>query len=366
MRNEQRSGSQKMNKIRDGVSRTSLTIILAVFVFAVLISAIGLAGLTLYILTKLGVFSGTDGNLEVGPVILFMCLISLVLGGVLAFTSSRIPLKPINNLINTMNRVAKGDFAARLSFGNALSSHPVFQEITTSFNTMAEELQNTEMLRSDFINNFSHEFKTPIVSIAGFAGLLANADLPEEQRQQYLHAIEEESRRLSLMATNVLQLTKIENQTILTNISCFNLSEQIRSAVLLLENKWEKKELEMVLDFEEHMIRADEELLKEVWINLLDNAVKFTPKGGTISLDIKEEAEAYSVAIGNTGEEIPKEKEEKIFQKFYQADESHTVQGNGIGLAIVKRVVQLHQGEVTVQSEGGKTVFTVTLPKVTI
>ena len=183
---------------------------------------------------------------------------------------------------------------------------------------MAEELQNTEMLRSDFINNFSHEFKTPIVSIAGFAGLLAHADLPEEQKKQYLRSIEEESRRLSLMATNVLQLTKIENQTILANVSCFNLSEQIRSAVLLLENKWEKKEIEMVLDFEEHMIRADEELLKEVWINLLDNAVKFTPQGGTVSLDITETEEAYSVAIGNTGEEIPKEKEEKIYTGSYE------------------------------------------------
>ena len=363
MRNEQRSGSKKMNKIRDGASRTSLTIILAVFVFAVLISAIGLAGLTLYILTKLGVFASADGAFEVGTIILFMVAISLVLGSVLAFTSSRIPLKPINTLVDTMNRVAKGDFKARLAFGRTLSTHPVFQEITASFNTMAEELENTEMLRSDFINNFSHEFKTPIVSIAGFARLLSHTEVPEEQKKQYLRSIEEESIRLSLMATNVLQLTKLENQTILTNVSRFNLSEQVRSAVLLLENKWEKKELELSIDFEEYQIEADEELLKEVWINLLDNAVKFTPERGMIALDIVDMGDAYAVKIGNTGEEIPKEKQEKIFQKFYQADESHTVHGNGIGLAIVQRIALLHKGRVTVESRDGENVFTVFLPK---
>ena len=165
---------KSIDKLRKGVSNTSLTIVLGIFVFAVLLSAIGLAALLLYILTEMGVFAGSDGAFEVGTIILFMVAISLVLGSVLAFTSSRIPLKPINTLVDTMNRVAKGDFKARLAFGRTLSTHPVFQEITASFNTMAEELENTEMLRSDFINNFSHEFKTPIVSIAGFARLLSH------------------------------------------------------------------------------------------------------------------------------------------------------------------------------------------------
>ena len=153
-----------------------------------------------------------------------------------------------------MNRLAAGDFKARLQFGSILSSHPAFREISTSFNTMAEELENTELLRNDFINHFSHEFKTPIVSITGFAKLLAKGNLPEEQKALYLKSIEEESVRLAELATNVLNLTKVENQTILTEVSPFNLSEQVRAAVLLLENKWTEKNIDLQLDFDEYTL----------------------------------------------------------------------------------------------------------------
>ena len=287
---------------------------------------------------------------------------SLFIGAALAFLSSRIPLKPINNLINQMNRLAAGDFKARLAFGNVLSSHPAFREITASFNTMAQELDQTELLRSDFINNFSHEFKTPIVSIAGFARLLSKADLTEEQRRLYLAAIEEESLRLSAMATNVLMLTRIENQTILTDETSFNLSEQIRSSLLLFEKEWTRKSLLLSIDLAEYTVTANEELLKEVWVNLIDNAVKFTPEGGEIVFSAQVESGRLSVTVSNTGSEIPEEKRDKIFRKFYQTDESHATKGNGVGLAIVKRIVELHRGTVSVTSGEGKTAFTVTLP----
>ena len=213
------------------------------------------------------------------------------------------------------------------------------------------------------VNNFSHEFKTPIVSIAGFAKLLSREDLTEEQRAAYLRAIEEESMRLSVMATNVLALTKIENQTILTDVSSFNLSEQLRSAVLLLEGKWTKKELELSLDFDEYEIEANEELLREVWINLLDNAVKFSPVGGLVAVTIADLGTTMMVTVSNEGQGIPSEKLSKIFNKFYQADESHATAGNGVGLAIVKRIVELHGGTVCVESEDGEVAFAVTLPK---
>lgn len=352
---------EKLKKPKRKTSYTSITLAFGLFVFVILLSAIGLAAAVLFTLMELGVFSGEE--LEVGHIILFMVGASVILGGVLAFTSTRIPLKPFKSLIDQMNRLAAGDFKARLNYEGGFSSHPVFLNVADSFNKMASELEGTEMLRSDFINNFSHEFKTPIVSIAGFAKLLAHAELTDEQRTQYLRSIEEESTRLSVMATNVLDLTRVENQTELKNVGAYNLSEQIRSAVLLLESKWESKELELELDFEEHIIEADEELLKQVWINLLDNAVKFAPHAGRVSLEILEMEDSYCVRISNTGPEIPPEKLSKIFNRFYQADESHAGKGNGIGLAIVERVVFLHNGLVEVESENGVTTFRVILPK---
>ncbi len=352
-----------IEKIKERTSRMSLTLALSIFVFVILLAAIALTALGLWVLTMAGVTVDINGDLQLGLVILFMSLISLIIGGVSVFFSSRLPLKPVNEIINKMNRLAAGDFKTRLKFGDTLSSHPAIKELTTSFNTMAEELENTEMLRNDFINAFSHEFKTPIVSIMGLANLLESGNLTEEQRVQYARAIREESMRLSSMASNVLSLTKVENQTILADVSRFNLSEQVRSAVLLLEEKWSSKNIDLQLDFDEYMIEANEEMLKQVWINLIDNAVKFVPRCGTVELEVLDAGDHLCVKVSNTGSEIPHDKLEKIFHKFYQADESHATQGNGIGLAIVKEIVELHNGEVKVHSGNGITAFTVVLPK---
>lgn len=352
-----------IKKIKENTSRMSLTLSLSIFVFVILIAAIGLAALGLWLLTMAGVMVDVNGEIKLGPVILFMSVISLILGGVAVFFSSRLPLKPVNEIINKMNRLASGDFETRLKFGSTMSAHPAVKELTTSFNKMAEELANTELLRNDFINNFSHEFKTPIVSITGLACLLEAGNLTEEQRVQYARAIREESMRLSSMASNILNLTKVENQTILTDVSNFNLSEQVRSAVLLLEEKWTSKEIDLQLDFDEYTIEANEELLMQVWINLIDNAVKFVPVRGTVELEVLDEGERLCVTVSNTGSEIPPDKREKIFAKFYQADESHATQGNGIGLAIVKRIVNLHGGDIRIRCGGGRTTFAVILPK---
>ena len=347
-------------RFRERKNRWSLTLVFSLIVFLVLFSAIALTSVSVYVLYYFDVIQVVEEDLGMGTIILLMSLISLVLGAALSFLFSKIPLKPINTLINKMNRLAAGDFKARL----ALYNHPAFHEISTSFNRMAAELESTEVLRGDFINNFSHEFKTPIVSIAGFAKLVRRGNLTEEQKQQYLASIEEESMRLSYMATNVLNLTKVENQKILAEVTKYNVSEQIRSAVLLLEGKWSKKNIDLQLDFDEYEIEANEELLKQVWINLIDNAVKFAPDGGSVVLDIADEEAELRISIGNTGEEIPPEKLERIFHKFYQADESHAAEGNGIGLAVVKRVVSLHGGKIEVARKDGMTIFDVTLPKI--
>lgn len=307
-------------------------------------------------------FAGTS-TMQAWQLILVQVLISLPVGFIIAVCVTNSPLQPLRVLIESMHALADGRFGTRLSPQGILWKYPAYKELSDSFNTLAEELEDTEMLRSDFINNFSHEFKTPIVSIAGFAKLLQKGNLPEAQRQEYLEIIESESRRLSYMATNVLNLTKIENQAILTDLSTFNLAEQIRDSILLLSNKWEEKELDLRLEMDELTIQANEELLKQVWINLVHNAIKFTPEGGIVEIAMQDLGDQISVSITNHGSQIPPEAMDRIFNKFYQADESHATEGNGVGLAIVKRVTTLHNGTVTVASENNVTSFTVKLPK---
>lgn len=339
-----------------------LLLSLVIFLAVILHGCIAILIVYFLICNDIIVFSGTTVS-DAGYILSLMAAFSFPLGMVVAFLVSKVPLKPLRNLIYSMDRLASGDFQTRVNVGNVMRRYPPFVDIARSFNKMAEQLESTEMLRSDFINNFSHEFKTPIVSIAGFAKLLQKEDLPPELQKEYLTAIEEESMRLSYMATNVLNLTKVENQTILSDVSSFNLSEQIRSCILLLEKKWEQKQLELQLDLAEYTTHANEELLKQVWINLLDNAIKFAPVGHTVKVQIRETGSELVVDIRNTGSEISEADQERIFNKFFQADASHATEGNGVGLAIVKRIVDLHGGEVRVHSSQDVTTFTVTLPR---
>ena len=344
--------------------RFSLTLLYSMLSFCVLLLSVLIAAALSYLLTRfeLLAFLGITGD-SLAATLLFMVLVSAIVGIVITLLTRNISLTPFHSLIDHMNRLATGDFKVRLSFGKRISALPAFSGLSDSFNTMAQELENTELLRSDFINNFSHEFKTPIVSIAGFAKLLRRGNLTEEQKQEYLAIIEEESLRLSAMATNVLTLTKLENQTILTDVSSYNLSEQLRSCVLLLEEHWSKKNLTLDLDFDEHRISANEEMLKQVWINLLDNAIKFSPSTGEIRIGIEETDRSLRISVTNFGSEIPADKMDKIWNKFYQADESHASNGNGIGLAVVKYIVTLHKGTVSAVSTNSRTTFVTELPK---
>lgn len=338
-----------------------LAIFFSVVIFAVeLFTILFTAGLSL-LLVHLGVIPERTSIIP-NNLILLMSLFSIVIGAAAAFLTAKFPLRPVTKLVGAMNRLASGDFSVRLHYKRPLAENATFKSIADSFNTLATELGNTAMLQGDFINNFSHEFKTPIVSITGFAKLLRHGNLTEAEREEYLAIIEEESMRLSCMATNVLNLSRIENQTILTGVAEYDLSEQIRGAILLLEDKWTRKNIDIEPEFDEHMICANEELLKEVWINLMDNAIKFTPEGGVVMLRIAEKDGWIRVSVRNTGSEIPQEKQAKIFDRFYQADESHGTDGNGIGLTVVKKIVDLHGGTVAVSSASGITDFTVTLP----
>lgn len=352
----------KEQKPKTGFMALSLMMALVLLVNVLTVALVDL-GLFMLIRSS-GRIDTDDLNTAVGKLIFTLTIIAcFIVSAVITFFMSKLLSRPFNKLLGILNSLASGNYDTRVNFSKSMKRFLAVRELEDSFNTMASELQNTEMLRSDFINNFSHEFKTPIASILGFTRLLKYDSPTPSQQEEYLGIIEEEALRLSSMATGILNLTKIENQEILSDVTEFNVSEQVRNCILLLEQNWEKKELELRPDFDEYTIEADKEMLKQVWINILDNAIKFTPKHGDIFITGEETDDTVIFYIGNTGSEIPPEAQERIFGKFYQADESHAGQGNGIGLSVVKRIVQLHKGSVSVESHDMQTVFTVALPK---
>ena len=358
-----RKSSTLTEKRQTRKRRLSLTLLYAAFTYLVLLLSLAVTLLSIKLFVHYDILMHIPAELipDLNQLLFFILMISLCVGALLALPVVQLQIFPIHRLITQMNRVASGDFQARLHFSKVVTLMPSFSEMEESFNKMAEELENNKLLRADFVNNFSHEFKTPIVSIAGFARLLQRGQLSEEQRREYLDAIAEESLRLSNMATNVLALSRLEKQTILGDLKSYNVSEQIRGCILLLENAWSSKNLDWALELDEYEIEANEERLKQVWINLLDNAVKFSPPGSLLELRAGVNKGELSVTLTNPGS-IDAETLPKIWYKFYQGDESHATVGNGIGLPIVRRIAELHGGSVSAESSEGKVRFTVRLP----
>lgn len=347
----------KLNKPQNP-TKAVLTIVFATMVFIIFFITMLIIGSIIFVLNQVGIAEKFSSPGILLPVIGFG-LASILIGTIVATILSSIPLKPVNKLIFGLNQLANGDYKTRINLGH----NSIAEELSSSFNSLASELENTEMLRSDFVNNFSHEFKTPIVSICGFAKLLQKGTISKEQQEEYLAIIVDESTRLSDMATNILNLTKVENQTILTDITYFNLSEQIRNCILMLEKKWLEKGVTIDVDFNEHNINANEELLKQVWINLIDNAVKFSPKDGEINISIKETEDVVTVFVKNNGPKLSAEELRRIFDKFYQGDTSHASEGTGIGLSIARKITELHKGTISVTSSKDETIFSIELPK---
>ncbi|MBQ7699783.1 MAG: HAMP domain-containing histidine kinase [Clostridia bacterium] len=352
-----------MKKKPERKYRFSLALMFSGIVMIFLIVTSAIVAVVIFFLISHGTLQFGDKALNFGSFILLLTLLSLGIGAILAASTSRFSLSPINKILNAMNRLASGDYSARLSFKGPMGKIPTVTEFTNSFNTMAYAFETNKVIHTDFINSFSHEFKTPIVSVAGFAKLLRREDLPKEKRDEYLLVIEEESLRLSQMASNVLNLSKVENQSSLTDVSEYNLSEQLRNCILMLESKWTKKNIELSILFDEYSITASEELLKQVWINLIDNAIKFSKENGVVEISVTKTVKDVSVTVANTGDPIPKQSLDRIFEKFYQADTSHSTEGNGVGLAVVKRIVDLHGGYVNVDYRDGMDRFTVVLPQ---
>ncbi|HJA93518.1 MAG TPA: HAMP domain-containing histidine kinase [Candidatus Eisenbergiella merdipullorum] len=271
--------------------------------------------------------------------------------------------RPVRQIIEAADQIMKGNFSVRIPPLHSADSMDGFDVIADYFNRMAEELSGIESLRTDFISNVSHELKTPLSVIQNYGTMLQQPELPEGKRMEYAKTVTDASLRLADLITNILKLNKLENQQIYPSVKEYDLGEQLCGCMLSFEHVWEKKELEIDTDLEENlMIDADEELLSLVWNNLFSNAVKFTEPHGKVTLSLKPEGPYAVVSIADTGCGISPEVGKHIFEKFYQGDTSHAVQGNGLGLALVKRVIDIVGGEISVSSEVGKgSVFTVKL-----
>lgn len=271
--------------------------------------------------------------------------------------------RPVNRITKAAEQIMQGNFSVRIDPIRGVHSEDGFNQIITAINQMAQELSGTETLRTDFIANVSHELKTPLAVMGNYATMLQQPGLTEPERTEYAKAISDAARRLAQLITNILKLNKLENQQIFPQPEEFDLTEQLCQSLLQFEDLWEEKELNIETELEDSItIRSDVELLSLVWNNLISNAVKFTPAGGTIAVTMQADDRHVSVSIRDTGCGIDPETGRHIFEKFYQGDTSHATQGNGLGLALVKRVVDILDGEIRVQSVLGQgSTFTVTI-----
>lgn len=270
----------------------------------------------------------------------------------------------VKKIKDAAEKITEGDFSVRIKPSLALEGDAYYNEIIACFNKMAEELSGIETLRGDFISNVSHEMKTPLAVIRNYSSLLQATELTEEKRKEYADGIAQSTRRISEMITNVLKLSRLENQTIYRNKTSFNFGEALCEDLLQFEGVWEQKNITIETDIaEDVMVFEDGELLSLVWNNLLSNAFKFTEEGGAVSVTVKAEGGYAILSISDTGIGIDPAVGKRIFEKFYQADTSHATAGNGLGLALVKRIIDIIGGDISVCSELGRgSEFTVKIP----
>lgn len=269
--------------------------------------------------------------------------------------------RPVNRILEAAEKIMKGDFSVRIQKQSKFVMDDKFNEIIECFNKLAEELSSVETLRTDFIANVSHEMKTPLAVMQNYGTLLQSPELSDAKRMEYAKGVADNARRMAEMMTNILKLNRLENQQIYPQVTEYNLGEQICECLLQYENVWEKAGIEIDTDIAEDIkVIADAELLSLVWNNLFSNAFKFTEAGGKVTVSLAATEHHAIVKVSDTGCGISPEIGTHIFEKFYQGDTSHSVQGNGLGLALVKRVIDIMHGEIGVESTVGKgTIFTV-------
>ena len=267
--------------------------------------------------------------------------------------------KEVKTLSTAIKKVASGDYKTKIPTDRKSQITPIYED----FNKMCAELESVQILRNDFINSYSHEFKTPIASINGFASLLLEKDLPASEQRKYLEIIVDESSRLSKLATNTILLSRLSSQQIVTDSEIYDLSEQLRQCSIILSKRWLDKKIEFSGEFPPVDYYGNKEMMQHLWLNLLDNAIKYTPIGGEINVEVSTKNKNIIVKISDTGEGMNEKTRAHLFDPYYQGDSSHSSQGLGLGLSIAKRIVELCGGTIEVKSElsVGST-FIVTLP----
>ena len=327
--------------------------------FFLLIGFVITCCMTLFLLTlqKSMEISFTEDNIRMAAILTFCNIVILsLLCTIIDTVRRKITVeRPVRRITEGFQKLMDGDFSVRLKPVSGFASSVSFDLIINYFNRMAEELSGVETLKTDFIANVSHELKTPLSVMQNYGTMLQNPNLTENQRMEYAKVITESSKRLADLITNILRLNRLENQNIYPTNKKYNLGEQLAECLLNFESIWEEKEIDIETDIEEDVfIESDDELLSLVWNNLFSNAMKFTEPHGRVSLSLKTEGNNAVVEISDTGCGISPETGKHIFEKFYQGDTSRATQGNGLGLALVKRVVDIAGADISVESEAGR------------
>jgi len=343
-----------------GKKLTSLFFLVSL-IFSILLVSMMISGVVSFLIVSripIPAVPGTADRLH-RILIMYMALVSLLTGTILARFAGKRFLRQISELAEATKEIASGNFNIHLKAGNTRE----IDMLTNSFNEMAKELSTIETLRADFVSNISHEFKTPVASIRGFARRLKKDSLSNEQRNEYLDIIISESERLTRLSSNVLLLSSLESTEKISDETVYSLDEQIRRAILLLEPQLQQKRLDVDVNLDSVQVNANEEMLSHLWINLLGNAIKFSPEGDTISVSLGIAGGEAIAKISDMGPGMDDEVIKRIFDKFYQGEQSRTTEGNGLGLSLVKRILELENGRIEVESEPGRgSCFTVSLP----
>lgn len=371
MEEKQKSGFFSKNKIkRKSLYRYILLSFIIILIIMFLCSSLYFRYARYYlidILNQHGVdLSPIDKSRVVDGVIgavLETITFAAIIGLVLVIVVFKHVIGPIRKMSDATKKVAKGDFNVQIE--NKKIRKDEIGTLTENFNMMVRELESNEYLSKEFMSNVSHEFKTPIASIQGFANLLKDKDLSEKDKEEYIDIIIEESGRLANLSNNIQQLSKLENKKGLIQKQKVAIDEQIRKCIIILNNKLEEKNIEIGMDEDKDVfLNVNEDMMHQVWINLINNAIKYTDDNGRIDIIIDEFKDRVVVEVKDTGRGIKEENVDKIFEKFYQEDSSHNSEGNGLGLAIVKKIVELHKGTIEVKSKIGEgSSFIVTIPK---
>lgn len=333
----------------------TLKVRLIISVFVMITAVYGLVTMMMLLAYYAGFFDYRDAYFA-GRVGLFLLtavffVISVIIGIMVFYRFNQLFLKPLNELSSAFEQVEKGNYDVAVGTNVHVRE---LRRLMRGFNRMTEEISSVELLKKDFISYFSHEFKTPITSIRGFSRQIKERELDPEKQKEYIDIIYRESDRLIKMSSNVLTLTKLEHQQALTDTKSYQLDEQLRRTILLLEKQWTEKDLKLVFDLEEIEINSNEEMIKQVWVNVIGNAINYSNSGDKLKIRCKKDGRFAKIRIRDFGAGMSDLVRERIFEKFYQGDTSHGASGNGLGMSIVKRIVDLCDGRIIIKSQVGK------------